>query len=147
MADEFDFNPDFSDDEVTETAPAVYKAATVVTNDSNQSVTINNLVEMTKQHIADDARVRGEIDELTGIIDATMSQMTIKEMIEYLKVKLKERELHIRCTYDAYKFIQQTEIAREMLIGSDRRERVMQTMDNNKLTKVMGFLNSNYNRG
>ena len=32
MADEFDFNPDFSDDEVTETAPAVYKAATVVTN-------------------------------------------------------------------------------------------------------------------
>ena len=84
MADEFDFNPDFSDDEVTETAPTVYKAATVVTNDSNQSVTINNLVEMTKQHIADDARVRGEIDELTGIIDATMSQMTIKEMIEYL---------------------------------------------------------------
>lgn len=147
MADEFDFNPDFSDDEVTETAPTVYKAATVVTNDSNQSVTINNLVEMTKQHIADDARVRGEIDELTGIIDATMSQMTIKEMIEYLKVKLKERELHIRCIYDAYKFIQQTEIAREMLIGADRRERVMQSMDNNKLTKVMGFLNSNYIRG
>ena len=64
MADEFDFNPDFTDEEPeVDTTPAVYKAATVVTNDSNSSVTINNLVEMTKQHIADDARVRGEIDE------------------------------------------------------------------------------------
>lgn len=147
MADEFDFNPDFSDDEPVEATPTIYKAATVVTNDSNQSVTISNLVEMTKQHIADDARVRSEIDELTGIIDSTMSQMTIKEMIEYLKVKLKEREMYLRSIHDAYKFIQQTEIAREMLIGSDRRERVMQSMDNNRLTKVMGFLNSNYNRG
>lgn len=148
MADEFDFNPDFTDEEPeVEATPAVYKAATVVTNDSNSSVTINNLVEMTKQHIADDARVRGEIDELTGIIDSTMSQMTIKEMIEYLKVKLKERELHIRCIYDAYKFIQQTEIAREMLIGSDRRERTIQALGSNKLTKVMGFLNHNYRKG
>lgn len=148
MADEFDFNPDFTDEEPeVETTPTVYKAATVVTNDSNSSVTINNLVEMTKQHIADDARVRGEIDELTGIIDSTMSQMTIKEMIEYLKVKLKERELHIRCIYDAYKFIQQTEIAREMLIGSDRRERTIQALGSNKLTKVMGFLNHNYRKG
>lgn len=148
MADEFDFNPDFTDEEPeVEATPTVYKAATVVTNDSNSSVTINNLVEMTKQHIADDARVRGEIDELTGIIDSTMSQMTIKEMIEYLKVKLKERELHIRCIYDAYKFIQQTEIAREMLIGSDRRERTIQALGSNKLTKVMGFLNHNYRKG
>ena len=148
MADEFDFNPDFTDEEPeVETKPTVYKAATVVTNDSNSSVTINNLVEMTKQHIADDARVRNEIDELTGIIDSTMSKMTIKEMIEYLKVKLKERELHIRCIFDAYKFIQQTEIAREMLIGSDRRERTMQALNSTKLTKVMGFLNSNYRKG
>ena len=149
MADEFDFNPDFSDEQpiVEQTAPAVYSGATVVTNDSNQSVTINSLLNMTKQHIDDDAKVRNEIDELTGIIDSTMSQMTIKEMIEYLKVKLKERELHLKCIYDAYKFIQQTEMAREMLIGSDRKERVMQSLDNNRLTKVMGFLNSNYNRG
>ena len=148
MADEFDFNPDFTDEEPeVETKPTVYKATTVVTNDSNSAVTINNLVEMTKQHIADDARVRNEIDELTGIIDSTMSQMTIKEMIEYLKVKLKERELHIRCIFDAYKFIQQTEIAREMLIGSDRRERTVQALNSTKLTKVMGFLNSNYRKG
>lgn len=149
MADEFDFNPDFSEDTENEESKkiTVYPSATIVTNDNNQSVTISNLVEMTKQHIADDSRVREEIDELTGIIDSTMSQMTIKEMIEYLKVKLKERELHIRCIYDAYKFIQQTEIAREMLIGSDRRERTIQSMDNNRLTKVMGFLNSNYTKG
>lgn len=147
MADEFDFNPDFSEDTEENKVTVYPSSATVVTNDSNQSVTISKLLDMTKQHIEDDNRVRGEIDELTGIIDSTMSQMTIKEMIEYLKVKLKEREMHIRCIYDAYKFIQQTEMAREMLIGSDRKERVLQAIDNTKYTKVMGFLNANYDRG
>ena len=105
------------------------------------------MINMTQQHIEDDAKVRGEIDELTGIIDSTMSQMTIKEMIEYMKVKLKERELHVKCIYEAYKFIQQTEMAREYLIGSDRRERVQQATDNTRFTKVMGFLNTNFNKG
>nr|DAT66136.1 MAG TPA: hypothetical protein [Caudoviricetes sp.] len=147
MADEFDFSPDFSEDTEENKVTVYPSSATVVTNDSNQSVTISKLLDMTKQHIEDDNRVRGEIDELTGIIDSTMSQMTIKEMIEYLKVKLKEREMHIRCIYDAYKFIQQTEMAREMLIGSDRKERVLQAIDNTKYTKVMGFLNANFDRG
>ena len=147
MGDEFDFNPDFSEDTEENKVTVYPSSATVVTNDSNQSVTISKLLDMTKQHIEDDNRVRGEIDELTGIIDSTMSQMTIKEMIEYLKVKLKEREMHIRCIYDAYKFIQQTEMAREMLIGSDRKERVLQAIDNTKYTKVMGFLNANFDRG
>lgn len=146
MADEFDFNPDFSDEPVQDNKITVIPAATVVRNDSNQSVTISKLLDMTKQHIQDDDRVRGEIDEITGIIDSTMSQMTIKEMIEYLKVKLKEREMHIKFIFDSYKFIQQTEMAREMLIGSDRRERVAQAVDNNKMTKILGFLNSNFTR-
>lgn len=153
MADEeFDFNPDFSDEEPQkqpepENKVTIYPSATVVTNDSNTYVTINNMINMTQQHIEDDAKVRGEIDELTGIIDSTMSQMTIKEMIEYMKVKLKERELHVKCIYEAYKFIQQTEMAREYLIGSDRRERVQQATDNTRFTKVMGFLNTNFNKG
>lgn len=150
MADEFDFNPDFSDDTSEEPVQnnkiTVIPAATVVRNDSNQSVTISKLLDMTKQHIQDDERVRSEIDEIAGIIDSTMSQMTIKEMIEYLKVKLKEREMHIKFIFDSYKFIQQTEMAREMLIGSDRRERVAQAVDNNKMTKILGFLNSNFTR-
>lgn len=147
MAEEFDFNPDFSEDTEPAKNVTVYNATTIVTNDSNKAVTINNLVEMTKQHIADDMRVREEMSELTEVLDSVMSQMTVKEMIEYMKVKLKERELYLRSIYDAYRFIQQTEIAREMLIGSDRRERVRQSMDNNRLTKVMGFLNTNFDKG
>ena len=147
MAEEFDFNPAFSEDTEPAKNVTVYTATTIVTNDSNKAVTINNLVEMTKQHIADDMRVREEMSELTEVLDSVMSQMTVKEMIEYMKVKLKERELYLRSIYDAYRFIQQTEIAREMLIGSDRRERVRQSMDNNRLTKVMGFLNTNFDKG
>lgn len=145
MTDEFDFNPDFSEDEREEqnTKITVYPKATAVKNDES-AVTINGLVNITKQHIEDDARVRDEIDNITGILDSVTSQMTIRELIEYLKVKIKEREMHVKCIFDAYRFIQQTEIAREMLIGSDRKERVMQSMDNQRMSRVMGFLNVNY---
>lgn len=146
MADEFDFNPDFSDEPRQELVEKKsFLKTTVVQNDKN-AVTINGLVSMTKQHIDDDSRVRDEIDNITGILDSVTSQMTIRELIEYLKVKIKERELHIKCIFDAYRFIQQTEIAREMLVGSDRRERVAQALDNQRMTRVMGFLNANYGK-
>lgn len=151
MADEFeglDFNPDFSDIEeeiekieLPDVTPKM--EATVVRNDDNQSITLKHLVSMTQSHIEDDARVKAEIDELTGIIDGALHQMTIKEMLEYLKIKIREREFHTKCIFDAYNFVQRSEIAKEMLIGSERKERVMKAMDNTKLTKIMGYLNMN----
>lgn len=151
MADELDFNPDFSelDEELpsknlipaekTEVVPTVAK------NDNNP-ITFNHLVESTRQHIEDDARVRDEVAEITGVLDDVMNQMTIKELLEYLKTKIREREFHTKCIFDAYSFVQKSEISREMLIGSDRKERVIQSMDNQKVTKLMGYLNPN-NKG
>lgn len=152
MADfnEFDFNPDFSEEPVEQVKEEPAKLeiikpqqTTVVNNLDNTSVSLNHLVDMTKTHVSDDKRVRDEIDELTGILDDSMHQMSIKEMLEYLKIKLKEREFHQRCIFEAYSFIQRTELAREMLVGGDRKERVTQSMDNQKLTKMMGYLNLN----
>lgn len=146
--DGLDFTPDLEDEPIEATVipekilpPA--KSSTKVINDDVQAVTIKNLVSMTQAHIEDDSRVRDEIDELTEMLDNSVPQMTIKEMLEYLKIKLREREFHQKCINDAYNFVQRSEIAKEMLVGSDRRERVMQAMDNNKLTKIMGFLNMN----
>lgn len=150
---DFDFNPDFSDEgmiyedtkkeEPTKLEIIKPQQTTVVNNLDNTSVSLNHLVDMTKTHVSDDKKVREEIDELTGILDDSMHQMSIKEMLEYLKIKLKEREFHQRCIFEAYTFIQRTELAREMLVGGDRRERVAQSMDNQKLTKMMGYLNLN----
>lgn len=142
--DSFDFEPDLSIDEepVKEVTPYIPK--TIVQN-TDKSVTLTNMVDMTKQHIQDDARVRDEINELTGILDDSMHQMSIKELLEYLKIKLKEREFHVKAIFDAYNFVQKTEIAREMLVGADRRERVNQTVNSKRLTKIMGYLNLNNN--
>lgn len=145
--EEFDFNPDFS---VNEEEPAQkpekiqlpQPQVTAVTN-AETSITMSNLVDMTKQHINDDKRVRDEIDELTGILDDAMPQMTVKEMLEYLKLKLKEREFHCKAIFDAYGFVQRMEFAREMLVGNERKERVNQTLDNQRITKLMGYLNLN----
>lgn len=145
---EFDFNPDLTEEnevpapKLPEPKVTVYPA-TVAQNDERSSVTIANLVDMTKTHISDDTRVREEITELTGILDDAMPQMTIKEMLEYLKIKVKEREFHTKCIFDAYNFVQRMEFAREMLVGNERKERVTQALDNQRLTKIMGYLNLN----
>lgn len=142
---DLDFNPIFDDDEseVKQEIIPAKQEVTVVRNDDNQSVTLKNLVGMTQSHIEEDSRVKEEIDEITGMLDNIIHQMTVKEMLEYLKIKIREREFHTRCIFDAYNFIQRSEIAKEMLIGADRKERVMKAMDNTKLTKLMGYLNVN----
>lgn len=142
---DLDFNPIFDDDEseVKQEIIPAKQEVTVVRNDDNQSVTLKNLVGMTQSHIEEDSRVKEEIDEITGMLDNVIHQMTVKEMLEYLKIKIREREFHTRCIFDAYNFIQRSEIAKEMLIGADRKERVMKAMDNTKLTKLMGYLNVN----
>lgn len=148
---DFDFSPDLSISEEEVTKPQKIeiippsetpKLQTVVTN-TDSTVSYNKMVEMTKQHIADDKRVREEIQELVGILDDSMHQMSIKELLEYYKIKLKEREFYNKSIFDAYNFVQKSELSREMLIGADRRERVNQTVTSTRLSKLMGYLNLN----
>ena len=69
--------------------------------------------------------------------------VAVKDSLEYYKIKLKEREFHNKAIYDSFNFVQKSELSREMLIGSDRRERVNQTVTSKRLTKLMGYLNLN----
>ena len=152
MTDKFDFNPDLSEveEEPVKKLPKIevlppddaLRFQTVV-NNTDSTVSYNKMVEMTKQHIADDKQVREEMQELTGILDDSMHQMSIKELLEYYKIKLKEREFYNKAIFDAYNFVQKSELSREMLIGSDRRERVNQTVSSKRLSKLMGYLNLN----
>ena len=145
MTDAFDFNPDLSieEDEKPEVIlPSIAKPQTVV-NNTDSSISLSKLVELTKQHIEDDQRVREEFNELTGVLDDSLHQMSIKELLEYAKIKLKEREFHTKAIYDSFNFVQKSELSREMLIGADRRERVNQTVSSKRLTKLMGYLNLN----
>lgn len=148
------FNPDFSDDEddiieikeepekleVQRTEPNV----SIIDDINKQDITsMSNLMKITLSHMEDDIKCREEINAVVDFLNATIPQMSIKELIEYYKAKLKEREFHVDCVFKAYNFVQKTELAREMLIGSDRKERVIEAVDRTKINRLLGMLNLN----
>lgn len=145
----FDFNPDLNI-EKTDTKPepkntslAQQEAALVVNNTvSSDVVTMNNLLGITQSHINDDNKCREVIADLTDELNSSIHLMSIKEIIEYLKVKLREREFHVDCIFKAYAFIQRSEYAREMFVGSHRKERIIEASDRKRITGLLNMLNN-----
>lgn len=153
------FNPDLSDDnddiievnnepEKLEVQKVEDSSISIVTDINKQDVTsMSNLMKITLSHMEDDKRCREEINTVVDFLNSTIPQMSIKELIEYYKAKLREREFHVDCIFRAYNFVQKTELAREMLIGSDRKERVIEAVDRTKINRLLGMLNLNTETG
>ena len=148
------FNPDFSedDDDIIEQVNELEKlpvkkqesAPSIIDDINKQDVTsMSNLMKITLSHMEDDKRCREEINVITDFLSSTIPQMSIKELTEYYKAKVREREFHTDCVFKAYHFIQKTELAREMLIGSDRKERVIEAVDRTNIVRLIGMLNLN----
>ena len=144
----FDFNPDLQIDEKEvkrETKVnnlAQQEAALVVNNTvSSDVVTMNNLLGITQSHINDDNKCREVIEDLTDELNSSIHLMSIKEILEYLKIKLREREFHVDCIFKAYTFIQRSEYAREMFVGSHRKERIIEASDRKRITGLLNMLN------
>lgn len=146
----FDFNPDLSTEPSKIEAPkeeiksvAQEEAALIVSNNnvSSDVVTMNNLLGLTQSHINDDNECREVISALTDELNNSIHLMSIKEIIEYLKVKLREREFHVDCIFKAYTFIQRSEYAREMFVGSRRKERIIEASDRKRITGLLNMLN------
>ena len=104
-------------------------------------VTMNNLLGITQSHINDDNKCREVIEDLSDELNSSIHLMSIKEIIEYLKVKLREREFHVDCIFKAYAFIQRSEYAREMFIGSHRKERIIEASDRKRISGLLSMLN------
>ena len=149
----FDFNPDLTpeEDKKPEKAPKkqeqdliVQSEAALVTSGLGTSdvVTINNLLGLTQSHIQDDNDCRETVRDLTDELNNSIHLMSIKELLEYLKVKIKEREFHVSCIFKAYAFIQRSEYAREMFMGSNRKERIIEATDRKRITNLLSMLNS-----
>ena len=145
----FDFNPDLQIDEKEvkrETKVnnlAQQEAALVVNNTvSSDVVTMNNLLGITQSHINDDNKCREVIEDLTDELNSSIHLMSIKEILEYLKIKLREREFQVDCIFKAYTFIQRSEYAREMFVGSHRKERIIEASDRKRITGLLNMLNN-----
>lgn len=148
----FDFNPDLTPEpekpkkplEKQEAqAPASSEAYLVSSNvGSSDVVTMNNLLGITQSHISDDIECRNVVSRLTDELNDSIHLMSIKDLIDYLKVKIKEREFHVDCIFKAYSFIQKSEFAREMLVGSSRKERIIEVSDRKRITGLLNMLNN-----
>ena len=108
---------------------------------SSDVVTMNNLLGLTQSHIDDDNGCRSVINDLTQELNDSIRLMSIKELIEYLKVKIREREFHVDCIFKAYAFIQKSEFAKEMFLGSNRKERIIEATDRKRITGLLSMLN------
>ena len=144
----FDFNPDLEIKEEEKklekqvNSVAQQEAQLVMNNTvSSDVVTMNNLLGITQSHINDDNKCREVIEELSDELNSSIHLMSIKEIIEYLKVKLREREFHVDCIFKAYAFIQRSEYAREMFIGSHRKERIIEASDRKRISGLLSMLN------
>jgi hypothetical protein len=104
-------------------------------------VTMNNLLGLTQSHINDDNECRAAVSRLTQELNDSIHLMSVKELIDYLKVKIREREFHVDCIFKAYAFIQKSEFAREMLVGSTRKERIIEVSDRKRITGLLNMLN------
>ena len=122
------------------------EASLVATNIGNSDiVTMNNLLGITQSHINDDNECRMVVNRLTQELNDSIQLMSIKDLIDYLKVKIKEREFHVDCIFKAYAFIQKSEFAREMLVGSTRKERIIEVSDRKRITGLLNMLNNTDN--
>ena len=145
----FDFNPDLTPEpkkekpvkaEVVNTgAENSLVAGNVATSDV---VTMNNLLGLTQSNINDDNECRAAVNRLTQELNDSIHLMSIKDLIDYLKVKIREREFHVDCIFKAYAFIQKSEFAREMLVGSTRKERIIEVSDRKRITGLLDMLNN-----
>lgn len=152
----FDFNPDLDpsffeenknkkkeEEEKTEIKEIVVSENALVKGNVGTSdvVTVNNLLGLTQSHIDDDNKCRKIINDVTEELNDSIRLMSIKELIEYLKVKIREREFHVDCIFKAYAFIQKTEFAKEMFFGSNRKERIVEASDRKRITGLLSMLN------
>ena len=144
----FDFNPDLVPAEDKPKKKVVAKTESqerdlVISTASNSDVvTMNNLLGITQSHIQDDNECRQVIENLTDELNNSIHLMSIKEILEYLKVKLREREFHVDCIFKAYAFIQRSEYAREMFVGSHRKERIIEASDRKRINGLLSMLNN-----
>ena len=149
-----DFNPDLEPNKVEKKKKEKSKVEeTVVQTEANivstgiimpttsDVVTMNNLLGITQTHIQDDNKCREIISRVTQELNDSIHLMSIKDLLDYLKTKIREREFHVDCIFKAYSFIQKSEFAREMLVGSTRKERIIEVSDRKRITGLLNMLN------
>lgn len=116
-----------------------------VKKDSNLSkdpLSITNLVSNSISHMVGDDQCRKDIDFISKELSTLIDKMSVKELIEYYKVKLKEREFHTDCIFKALNFTLKTQYAKHLLVGSekDNDKSIINISDKGRIQSLSNFL-------
>ena len=150
----FDFNPDLTPEKEVKAPTKENKKSEVEKSEASlisanlgntEVVTMNNLLGLTQSHIEDDNKCREVMEVLTEELNNSIHLMSVKEILEYLKIKLREREFHVDCIFKAYAFVQKSEFSREMFVGSHRKERIIEATDRKRINGLLSMLNETGN--
>lgn len=147
-----DFNPDISrfDDNKENLPKIVNKPNDVVpsfvieqSRQNKDMLSMGGLLGITKTHVEEDFQCREVIRRIEDTLEDNYHVMGIKDLLEYLKIKMKEREFHADCVFKAYAIMQRTDMAKEIIAGSNRKERIIEATDKSKLNFLLSKLNPN----
>lgn len=110
-------------------------------------LSITNLLAFTQDHARQDREVRKELEDVKYLLSFKKDMMSMKELIDYYKVLIKEREFLADCILKAYNYIIKTEVAKEMLLGTNRKSNIEDAeVDNNKIKKLMTYFMKDPNK-
>ena len=97
------------------------KKSVILTN--KDSISILNLLNVATTHINDMEECRNDIKKATVILNDNLDKMSIKEVNEFLKIKIRELEIHAKALRDIYTIAMRTELAKQLLLGGSKDEK------------------------
>ena len=124
-----DFNPIIpsensnNSDNEKKTAISVPKERTDIIEAIKEPLSINNLVSTAKGHIIADEECNREYNAVKKELNSMIDKMSVKELLEYQKNLLKEREFHTECIFKALNFTIKTEYAKHLLVGTNKDDK------------------------
>ena len=143
------FNPDFSSkNSVKKEEVVVHNLPPLDSADQSKEVlSMSNMLKSVNQHIIDDRKCTAEYNLVNDRVLEIIDRLSPKELLEYMKVKLKEREFHADFIHKSYNYILRTELAKELLIGKDKKERVIDIKNREKISYLINIVKDNANFG
>ena len=143
-----DFNPDLTENTEPKKAEVVEdidikKEITTIAENSQNVISMNSLIKMTLDNMEQDYKCRQTLEEINKALEEVSSIMSSKELIEYMKVKINERKFYVECIFKAFEIVQKSEMAKEMFLGAERKERIAKAAYSSTYNKLFGLLNMN----
>lgn len=138
-----DFSPILPPEEDKQKNKIIENKEAVSTDLDNvrEPLSITNLVSTTKGHIMSDEKCVAEYDLVTKELHNLIGKMSVKELLDYQKNLLKEREFHTECVFKALNFTIKTEYAKHLLVGSTKDDKnVRNITDRNKINSLANLL-------